>query len=157
MAVQLSDELVEFIESGVSTLVATRSAELRPECVRAAGSLVAPSRDRLTVFVAETVAKRTLANLADNHEIAVTLSRPMDHRTLQVKGTCVEVRPATVEERAVQERYLASFVEQLYWVGMARALTRRLAYTPAVALTFEVRDVFVQTPGPGAGRRLEAR
>jgi hypothetical protein len=156
MTVVFSDELLEFMESGVSTLIGTRSRELLPECARGCGAVVGTDRHSLTVFVAEALAQRTLANLADNGEIAITFSRPVDHRTLQVKGKVIEVRPVTPAEQIVQERYLASFVEQLYWIGMPRSLTRRLHHTPAVALTLQARSLFVQTPGPTAGQKLES-
>ena len=51
--------------------------------------------------------------------------------------------------------YLAQFRETLYLIGLPRSLTARFNGWPVVAVTFEVRDVFLQTPGPGAGKRLE--
>ena len=67
------------------------------------------------------------------------------------------MRPATTAADAeLQQRYLAAFVDQLYMVGVPRALGRRMRTAPSVAVTFEVEEVFAQTPGPGAGRRLEA-
>jgi hypothetical protein len=32
---------------------------------------------------------------------------------------------------------------------------RQLRIYPSVAVTMSTEDIFVQTPGPGAGRRLE--
>ncbi len=37
---------------------------------------------------------------------------------------------------------------------MPRAIARRMIWWPSVAIEIEVADVFVQTPGPGAGARL---
>lgn len=155
MAIALSRDLIEFLESGVSVLVGTRDAKLRPEALRAYGVVVAPDRSRLTVYVPDALAARTLANIADNHSLAITFSRPIDHRTLQVKGAVRATRASGPEDRAIQERYLAAFVEQLYCVHIPRALTRRLQYFPSTAVELEITDVFMQTPGPGAGRRFE--
>ena len=39
--------------------------------------------------------------------------------------------------------------EEIAW-----ALTQGFAYVPSVAVTFRAEEVFLQTPGPGAGTRL---
>jgi Pyridoxamine 5'-phosphate oxidase len=152
--VQLSDELIEFAESGVSIMLGTCDAELRPETMRTGGALVAPDRQQVTTWVNAELAQRTLANLKLNPRIAMVFTRPVDHRSVQLKGEVVEIRPANEGERALSDRYLAGFVEQLYCVGMPRAVTRRLRFWPAFAITFVTTELFHQTPGPGAGQRL---
>lgn len=156
MAVRLSEELVEFIESGVSMLVGTRDAALRPEVLRAVGAVAGADRESLTVYLTRAIAEPTIANLKDNGRIALTCSRPYDHRGLQIKGHVISMRDGTEADRAHQERYLAGFVEQVYIVGLPRSVMRQLRIFPSVAVTFRAEDVFVQTPGPGAGRRFEA-
>ena len=155
MSAQLSKELVELIEGGVSMQVATRDASLRPEVLRATGVAVGPDRTRLTVYLPAQLAERTLANLEDNGLLALTLSHVIDHRTLQLKGKLVSLRRTRRNEKAIQERWLAAFAEQLHMVGFSRRTARRLRYWPSVAVEIELSDVFVQTPGPAAGRRLE--
>jgi hypothetical protein len=49
---------------------------------------------------------------------------------------------------------LESAAEAGYPPAIARPLVLGLAYTPAVAITFRAREVFLQTPGPGAGTLL---
>jgi hypothetical protein len=151
----LSPDLVELFESGVSILVATRDAELRPACARGAGARVRAADGVVTVYLPQAAAARTLANLRDNAQIAVTFSRPLTHYSIQLKGTCFEPRVSAEEDRAVQQAYRAAYGEQLHAVGLARAVAARLAWWPSFALDIAVRDLFVQTPGPGAGRRLE--
>ncbi|MFO0673440.1 MAG: hypothetical protein U0235_28130 [Polyangiaceae bacterium] len=153
----IPQDLVEFVESGVAILVGTRDAALRPDAVRAWGVSVHPGRARATVFLGRDTAARASANAQENGAIAVCLSRPVDNFTLQLKGRAVEVRPATDADRAVVDRYAASYFEQLFMVGVTRGLTRRIRVWPATAVTFDITDIFVQTPGPGAGKRLEAR
>jgi hypothetical protein len=156
-AVALPEELVDFLESGASMLVGTRDGALRPECLRAAGCIVDPDRSSLRVLMNAATAARTVANLEAGSPIAVTFSRPVDHRTVQVKGTCRRVRPADSNEHEVAERYLALFTEALYVVGMSRAMVRRMRVAPTVVAEIQVLELFHQTPGPGAGRRLEER
>jgi hypothetical protein len=152
----LTGEVVEFIESGVSILVGTRDAALHPACTRAAGARVDAERGVLTLYLPQATAERTLANLRDNAQIAITFSRPITHRSLQIKGTCKSVRPSDDADRLLQERYRAGYMEQLQLVGIGRSRSSRMVYWPSVAVDVTIGDLFVQTPGPGAGRRLDA-
>ena len=151
----LPADLAEFFESGVSILVATRDAELRPACVRGAGASVRAAEGVVTVYLPQATAARTLANVRDNGQIAVTFSRPLTHYSIQIKGVCALSRAGTEEDRALQQRYRAAYAEQLHAVGLPRAAAARLAWWPSVAVDIAVSDLFVQTPGPTAGRRLE--
>lgn len=157
MALRLSAEIVEFIESGVSMLVGTRDANLRSECARGLGAQVGADRSSVTVYLNDALGARTRANLEHNQQIAVAFSRPIDHHSIQLKGIATAVRKCTAADRKVQERYLAGFVEQLYWVGLPRAVTRRVRLTPSFAVTVEAQSLFLQTPGPDAGRALDPR
>jgi hypothetical protein len=155
---RLPPHLVDFLEGGVSLLLATCDASGAPECVRAAGVTVSAERTRVTVLLSERVAARTLANLTAGSTVALTVSRPIDHSTIQLKGRALGTRPAEPGERAIADRYLASFTEALYLVGMTRAVVRRFAVWPAIAVEIELAELFEQTPGPTAGARLvEAR
>jgi len=135
--------------------VGTRDKDRRPEVLRAVGVAVGPDRSTLTVYVPAELAARTLANLEDNGELAITFSQVIDHRTVQLKGKLVSLRRSRRNERALQERWLAAFAEQLHMVGFSRRLALRIRIWPSIALELEVRDLFAQTPGPGAGRRIE--
>lgn len=156
MPVQLPKELLELVEGGASIQVGTRDAKLRSECLRAVGAAVGADRSTLVVYVPSELAARTLANLEDNGAVAVTFSQISNHKTLQVKGKLVTLRRARRSERALQERWLAAFAEQLHMTGFSRRVARRLRYWPSLALELEIHELFAQTPGPGAGRRIEA-
>jgi len=151
----VSPELLDLLEGGVDISVATCDAQLRPEAVRGVGAVVSRDRTRVTVFVPVATSRRTVENLAHRRELAVGFVRTIDHLAIQLKGPCPEVRLATDAERSTCERYLGAYVEALHMIGLPRNMTRRLTVWPAYALALEVRDVFTQTPGPGAGNRLE--
>lgn len=156
MAVRLSEELAEFVEGGLSMLVATRDAALRPKVERAVGAFAGADRQTMTVYLNQELGAQAVANLNDNGCIAVTVSRPYDHRTLQLKGRMLSMREGSEEDRAKQERWLAGFVEHLYIVGLPRSVVRQLKVFPSVAVTMCIEDMFEQSPGPGAGRRFGA-
>jgi hypothetical protein len=150
----LSDDLLELFASGVDLYVATRSEDLVPESMLGMGIRVHADRRRVTVYVPTAGAAATLANLENNGQIAATLCRPPDHRTIQLKGRCTGVRASTADDRALQEVFRSAMVEALAVVGVPRALTRGLPWWPSTAVDFEVDGIFTQTPGPDAGERL---
>src|SRR6185436_18741025 len=88
-------------------------------------------------------------------QMAVELVRSSDHRALQIKGTWLGERRTSDDDRAFLIRYHNALLQEMGLVGVPRSKWDRLSWWPAVALRMEVRDVFVQTPGPGAGRRCE--
>lgn len=148
---ELPASCVDFLESGVSLLVATTDATGLPEPVRGAGVIVSPDRRGFTVLVPSTTGERTRANLEAGSRIAVTFSRPIDYRGVQLKGRCVSVRDATPAEHEVARSYRIAFVEATHLIGMARSLSGRLRVEPCFAVDVEVHESFDQTPGPKAG------
>ena len=145
--------MVDFFESGVSILVGTRNAENEPEPMRATGAVVSKDRQQLSLVVPEHNA-RSLANVEANGQIAVCFSRNLDNYSIQLKGDGAVARDGTEADRAIAERYRVAYGELLFMVGFPRSLTSRINVWPARVVTFDVRDIFVQTPGPGAGARL---
>jgi hypothetical protein len=148
-------ELVDFFEGGVSLLVGTCDAERKPESTRAVGVTVAPDRAHLTVYLNKANSERTVAHLAVNPKVAVCFTRPIDHRTIQVKGRALQVRPTLDSEKHRLERYLSAFIEALYLVGVTRAVASRFAIWPSMAVEIAIESLFAATPGPGAGERMK--
>lgn len=150
----ISDDLLELFASGVDVYIATRDRELMPESVLGMGIRVHPDRRTVTVYVPTAEGAVTLANLADNAQVAATLCHPPTHRTVQIKGRCTGLRDSTESDRELQEIFRAAMVASFAVVGVPRALTRGLPWWPSKAVDFEVSDVYTQTPGPGAGERM---
>jgi hypothetical protein len=156
LATKIPEDLVDFLESGVSILVGTRNAKNEPEATRSCGAQVAKDRAHVSLYFPDW-AQRAVADIEENGQIAACFSRMLDNYSIQLKGEGATVRDATDAERMVPERYLAAYVETLSMAGFPRALTTRIRVWPAKVVTFAVRDIFVQTPGPNAGARLGAQ
>lgn len=153
MATKIPEDLVDFLESGVSILVGTRNAQNEPEPMRSSGAAVSKDREHLSLLFPAHNA-RSIANVLENGHVAVCFSRMLDNYSIQLKGQDAVVRDGTDDDRALAERYRVAYGEQLYMAGFPRSLTSRINVWPAKVVTFPVRDIFVQTPGPGAGARL---
>lgn len=152
----IPEELVPFLESGVSILIGTRDRSLRPYAARAVGAVIHADRRSLTVFVPNEPGARTVADLRETGRVAITFTRPLDHRSIQLKGGVSAVRPATDDERPRLERYLEAWGGHVEQVGLPRAVGSRLTYWPATAVAIALDAMFLQTPGPSAGTRFVA-
>jgi hypothetical protein len=150
----LFDELSEHMASGVIIYAATRDAELMPESMVAMGGKAESERGVVTVYLPTALAQATRKNLEDNGEIAVTMTRPIDHKSIQVKGKALAVREAVDAERELQGIFRAALIESFAGVGIPREITRRVAWWPSLAVEIDVREVYSQTPGPRAGERM---
>jgi hypothetical protein len=150
----IAEDLVAFLESGVSVLVGTRDERLRPTAARGMGVTVAPDRRSIAVRLPKALAAQTLANLRDDARAAVTFCRIGDNRAIQIKGRCVDVREGTEDDRVLAARYVAMFGTALEVIGVPRARSR-FTHWPAVVIHVAAEQFFVQTPGPAAGRKVE--
>lgn len=146
--------MVQLLETGVSVVVGTRDAALMPECTRAWGILVGRDRASVTIFLTETISRKTLENLKDNGLIAISCTRPTDHLACQLKGRLRAMRPATASDRARSRTWHREFSAELIAIGVPAGVCEAWITEPALALDIEVTDVFHQTPGPGTGEKV---
>jgi len=152
----LPEEHVTFVESGVSVLVGTRDAHLKPFGMRGVGAKVHADRKTLTIFLPTPTSVRALENLRDNGRIAITFTRPIDHRSMQLKGKAIAFREANEDERPLLESWVEGWARHLEVVGLPRALGSRLTFWPAMAVDVAIEASFHQTPGPSAGKCITA-
>lgn len=152
----IGSELQAFLESGVSVLVGTRDRLLVPEGARGFGVRVLPGGTEIEVFVPDAWGERTLANLADNGRIAVSVAQPEDHRSVQVKGAMIAIRPGSEAERAAIDRYREALIAKFSVIGYPPSLFHRLNVWPCHVVRLRVEALFEQTPGPRAGVPLAA-
>jgi hypothetical protein len=156
----LPDDLVRMADTGVIVIVGTRDADRVPEVTRGWGVRALPECDALEICVSSRVCGRTLANLADNQQIAVTITSPSSYRSFQVKGRAIETRSITPSDLERITRHQRAFTDEVVAVGMPEPSAVRLSSIemedePEITnIRVIVEAVFNQTPGPGAGTRL---
>ena len=153
----IPDRVVEVLQGPAWIQIGTRDETLRPAHTVAVGGVVHDDRRTVTVFVPAARAERVLRDLRENGRIALGVALA-SHEAYQLKGTYVSSRPTDDADRARQETHraawLAAALEAGYPDAIARPITLGAAYTPGVAITFRAEEVFLQTPGPGAGTLL---
>lgn len=152
----LTLELAQFIQSGLSIVVAAVGADRRPLAGVALACRVAPSGE-VRVALRRPAALALLAAFAQGSAIAVTFSRPITNRSIQLKATRAAECPRTPEDEAELARQTAAFRDELRAVEHDEPFARLYtAYEAAeiTVLAFTPERAFVQTPGPGAGAEL---
>lgn len=153
----LPDRVIEVIQGPAIMHVGARNENLRPFQVFAIGAVVHPDRETITFFVPESRSERILNDFKSNGKVALAVGMAT-HEAYQVKGSYLSSRPTEAKERAIQEIYraklLSSFIQAGYPEQLARPLILGMAYHPSVAITFRVEEVFLQTPGPDAGKKI---
>ncbi len=155
----LNPEHAAFIARYTSMSVAARDARNRPAVGRALGCRVDEDGRTLTVFLSAGRSAAVLACLRENGAIALAVTRPTTNQTLQLKGTVAAIVPVTGDDVAEMTAYRESFVEELAVLGYGAELARGVlaGADDSVAVVFAPGVVFDQTPGPKAGRVMDAR
>lgn len=151
----ISQKLVDFVQGPTLHFVGSRNAKLRPNFTWAFGATVNAGEDAITFYVPDVEGAETLRNFEDNGMVALTMSEASTHETYQFKGKCLSIRPSEDKDTAIQDIHRSKLIAHLGPLGYGEAIWSGFTIYPSTAVTFKVEDVFVQTPGPGAGSKLE--
>ena len=153
----IPDRVIELLHGPAYMQIGTRDAALRPAHTFAVGAVVHEDRETVTVFVPSARAGRMLADLESSGRVALGIVLA-SHEAYQLKGSYLSTRPTDASDLARQETYRKALLEDALRAGfpeeIAWPLTQGFAYTPGTAITFRAEQVFLQTPGPGAGTPL---
>jgi hypothetical protein len=152
-ALPLPPHFVAMMARGVSVIVASRDARLRPSLMRAVGSRL-EADGQVTVYLSRPQSRQLLQDIASTGRIAVVFSEPATHRTVQLKASRVQIREATAEDAPVLDAYLRSMEHEILQVGFPPEVTRTMLahrLEDVVAVRFAPEQAFDQTPGPRAG------
>ena len=153
----IDTRVAEFILGRRSIIAASRDADLRPSLMRACGLRIDATDGTLRVHLARSQAARLLADIATSRLIAVVVSEPSTHRTMQLKGNDARVEAATPEDLATLPGYAGQLDDELRSIGLPASFARAMiAVDPAdvVAVRFTPTEIYDQTPGPRAGAAI---
>jgi hypothetical protein len=151
----IDEEVTAFLRGPVVTFLGTADAMGTAEVTRVFGAAPAgPDRLRLLISAAATA---TRANLTPGARVAVLLTNITNYRSLQWKGRLLEVGGApTPGDVALSDLGLEQLTEGCKIVGIDHTKAWRLWPVEVIPVVVQVDEVYDQTPGPDAGRSLEA-
>ncbi|MCE3261205.1 MAG: hypothetical protein K0R43_284 [Pseudoduganella sp.] len=150
---------IAFMRGGVSISVASCGSNGMPQLVRAIGCRVSDDGRRVTVFVPETKSQAVQRDIFATGAIAVAFTQPSTHRTMQLKSRDARVTALAPDDAQLVESYRDAFVAEVGAMGFREHMVRTLLACPPqqlVALSFCPSEAYSQTPGPNAGKKLEA-
>jgi len=156
-SVMIPDKLVQFLEQRANVAFAgTRNRELVPFGHRVSGWSVGTDRRTLTAFPPEPLSADLVESLQTNAELALTVESFPAHETYQFKGRYVSHRTVHHEDIVLVDRIRERFIKNMRTVfpALPEHIVGAFVSTPAFAVAFEVSEIFLQTPGPGAGTRI---
>jgi hypothetical protein len=150
-------KIVRFLEQYANVAFAgTRDRARVPHGHRVSGWRIGAGGRTLTVFIPEQFTAHLVESLEDNGQLAVTVEEFPSHETYQFKGRYLRHRPLQQEDVEIVDRIRERFVRNLrpIYSDVPENLLRALVVKPRLAVEFEVMEIYLQTPGPGAGVRL---
>ncbi len=151
--------IVRFLEERSTVGVAsTRDDALRPRVLFLSGWAVAEGGRELVCLVGRGFTEGLAERLRACPLLAVTIEQIGPHETYQFKGAVAGSRPVGPADRETWERIRRRFAEAVQRVdphfGLSDEQLRAYIPPPEAALRLSVGEIYLQTPGPGAGRRL---
>jgi hypothetical protein len=149
-------KIVRFLEQYANVaFVGTRDRDLVPFGHRVCGWIVAADQRMMTILVPDEFLQRLVESLQQNGELAVTVEEFPSHETYQFKGRYVHHRGVQDGDAEIVDRVRRRFVKSLRPMSHESEDTlKSFVSPPALAVEFEVLEIYLQTPGPGAGTRL---
>lgn len=152
----LSDEVVDFIESGVSIVMAVAWPAGQARAGRAVAARVIQN-ETIRIIYAERGNAEIAASAKAGGPIAVTFCAPLSHRTVQIKGFSSKAEALQPEDENCVRQQTDAFAQVLAAVGEPPRFVQAFCdyrSSRLCVLSFPAQEAFEQTPGPGAGRSL---
>jgi len=150
-------KLVRFLEQYANVAFAgIRDRDLVPFGHRVCGWRVGADHRTMTILVPDESLPRLVESLQQNGELAVTVEEFPSHETYQFKGKYRHHRGVQDGDAEAAERVRQRFVKSLrpMYAHAPENVLRAFVSPPALVIEFEVLEIYLQTPGPGAGTRI---
>jgi hypothetical protein len=150
-------KLVRFLEQYANVAYAgIRDRDLVPFGHRVSGWRVGADQRSITILFPDEFLPRLLESLQQNRELAVTVEEFPSHETYQFKGHYLRHRGIERGDVEIADRLRQRWVRSLktIFADAPEDVLKGFVSPPSLAVDFEVLEIYLQTPGPGAGTRL---
>ncbi|AOP33959.1 hypothetical protein A0128_08965 [Leptospira tipperaryensis] len=153
----LSQEDLGELSGPLSISIATRDSDLRPHFARGFGIRYNEEKTEMTVLIPQVVAEACLEDIQDNGLIATTVAHMSSFKTRQFKGRVKQINDCSDSDYELMRRtrQAGSDTSTLFFGPTAGEGWGKYILKPAVAITFEISELFEQSPGAKAGEKLK--
>ena len=132
--------------------VASKSNKTRH--VDTLGVTINSSNSLLTCFVIKSDCKEILDYLKESGRISFFVGM-ISHEAYNFKGQFEDFNLLSKSDLEISENYRSNVINIITNIGMPReAAMEKYGIVPDIGITFKVDKVFVQTPGPDAGKLI---
>lgn len=152
------DLVKAFCLHGASAIIGVVGLDRRPLAGIALASLVL-GPDRVRVLLSRAHNSQLLLGLTRDGRIALTVTEVPTHRSVQIKGDGAVLLAAQPDDLRAVSRQQRAFRDRLIDADFGEAFSSSYCSSDpsdVVAIEFVPREAFSQTPGPGAGERLQS-
>jgi hypothetical protein len=150
-------KIIRFLEQDANVgFAGSRDRDLVPFGHRVSGWRIGADHRTMTVLIPDEFLPRLLESLQENREFAVTIEAFPSHETYQFKGHYVSHRAVDDGDVEAADRVRRRWVRSLkmLYTDAPEDVLKGFVSRPSLAVDVEVLEIFLQTPGPGAGSRL---
>ena len=118
------------------------------------GVTINSSNSLLTCFVVKSDCKEIFDYLKESGRISFFVGM-ISHEAYNFKGQFEDFNLLSKSDLEVSENYRRNVINIITNIGMPReAAIEKYGVVPDIGITFKVDKVFVQTPGPDAGKLI---
>lgn len=154
---RLDDALIDFLDRPLMCILAAADTDRRPSAGRGVGFRVGDDRETIDVIFSGWQWPQLEPAIRGTGRLAVTFVSPSDYVSFQLKGLAV-MRGLVPEDEARAALFMAKATAELTALGVPPALiVPWLTAREARVARLAVSEIYVQTPGPLAGMRADAR
>jgi len=150
-------KLIRFLEQYANVAyVGIRDRDLVPFGHRVSGWRVGADQRSITILFPDEFLPRLLESLQHNRELALTVEEFPSHETYQFKGHYLRHRGIEDGDFDIADRLRRRWVKSIrpIFADAPEDVLKGFVSPPSLAVDFEVLEIYLQTPGPGAGTRL---
>ncbi|MBL0374529.1 pyridoxamine 5'-phosphate oxidase family protein [Rhizobium sp. KVB221] len=149
---QLDEGLKQFLKKPLMIIVGTAGAECRPAIARAVGVFLPSEGGHIDITISSWQWPETIANIHDTGRLAATFVCPSDYVTYQMKGKAW-LRSPDADDYRRSDHFIDAIRAELIDLGVPGMIAAPwLTNRDAMVATLAVSEIYVQTPGPNAGR-----
>ena len=149
-------KIIRFLEHANVAFVGSRDRDLVPFGHRVSGWRIGADQRTMTILLPDEYLQTLVESMQQNGELAFTVEEFPSHETYQFKGSYLHHRGIQDGDVEVAERVRRRFVKSLrpMYPDAPEPVLNAFVSPPSLAVDFEVLEIYLQTPGPGAGTRL---
>ena len=130
------------------------SIENKTRHVDTLGVMVNNSSSTLTCFILKSECEEVINFLKSSGRISFFVGM-ISHEAYNFKGQFIELKQLNDDDLKISQDYRKSLIDIITSIGVPEdGAIEKYGKVPDIGITFKVDKVFVQTPGPDAGKEI---